>query len=132
MFDKGRIKVKRSIVHPKFDEKTLENNIVLLELEKPLSFGSGVLPGCLDMQNSSRSFGDLVATGYGFTSKFVLYHGFPVGSPKSSRFLKELESKDISSTEPRCQTFKDTICIDSKSAGTDESICFGDEGKFSF
>ena len=134
MFNEGRNKVKRSIVHPKFNKETLENNLALLELEELLNFGSGVLPGCLDTQNSSRNYGDLVVSGFGLTSKLVLDHdsGWPVGFAQKSRNLKELDYKDISGTEPRCQTFKDSLCVDSKSAGTDESVCLGDEGKFSF
>ena len=105
-----------------------------MELEEPLGFGNGVLPGCMDTQNSSRSYGHLIATGYGLKNKWVVDSDsrFPVGIVKFSRFLKELDYEDISSTEQRCLTYKDGICADSKSAGTEESICFGDEGKFSF
>ena len=133
MFDEGRIYVRRGIAHPDYDEYTSENDIALLELDEPLEFSSTVLPGCLDTQRTRTNYGDrLVVTGFGVTSK-------PVYDPKNnqvvnggtrSRFLKELDIVDISETDERCASFEENICVDSKSPGTDESVCFFDIGKF--
>lgn len=130
IFDKGRASVSRVVIHPHFNG-TLENNIALLQLAKPLNFNSSALPGCLDTQNVRKNYGDLVAIGFGFTSKLVIdQFGLPLNSPSYSRFLKEVDYQDISESEDRCQSNPNLICTNSKSKKVNESICFGDGGKF--
>lgn len=46
IWDAGRIKVKKAIVHPKYNlKRELENDIALLELEHPIQFSDTVGPG---------------------------------------------------------------------------------------
>ena len=133
MYDEGRINVKRILPHPNFNQETLENDVALLELEEPLEFSSTVLPGCLDTQSDRKNYGDVVATGFGVTSKVVFdpKTGMPVKMSSASRFLKQLDNVDISENDQRCYDFKSSLCVDSKSSGTSESVCLGDNGEFS-
>ena len=133
MYDEGRINVKRIIPHPELDKLTLNNDVALLELEEPLEFSSTVLPGCLDMQRDRKNYGDVVATGFGLTSKLVIdpETDRAVKIPSASRFLKQLDNVDISENDQRCYDFKSSLCVDSKSSGTSESVCLGDNGEFS-
>lgn len=130
MYDEGRINVKKIHMHPDFDQETVDNDIALLELDESLELSDTVLPGCLDTQRDRRNYGDVVATGFGLTSKLVIdpMTGKPVRMGSPSRFLKELENIDTSETDPRCHDFKSSLCVDSKSEGTDESVCLGDSG----
>lgn len=52
----------------------------------------------------------------------------PVQYGTPSRFLKELDVIDNSENDERCAKFEENVCIDSKSPGMEESICFGDTG----
>ena len=82
-----------------------------LELETPIEFTNDVLPGCLDT-NSETAYDDVLITGYGLTSKVLI-------NPKTgekytgdiSRFLKELEYKDVSNQHETCSTYKGIICV---------------------
>lgn len=131
IYNEGRIKAKRIISHPSFNGETFENDIAIIELEEPLEFSETVLPGCLDTESARQNYGDIIATGFGLTSKLVIdpLTGRLVYTPSVSRFLKEVDYKDVSETEERCQDFKSNICVDSKSPGTEESVCLGDSGK---
>ena len=133
MYDEGRINVKRIIPHPELDKLTLNNDVALLELEEPLEFSSTVLPGCLDMQRDRKNYGDVVATGFGLTSKLVIdpETDRAVKIPSASRFLKQLDNVDLSEISERCQKYKSNICVYSKPLGTSESVCLFDNGKFS-
>ena len=133
MYDEGRVKVKGIIVHPNYNQRGFKNDIALLELKNPLQFSSTVLPGCLDTQRDRRNYGEVLATGYGLTTKRVidLRTGKLIWRGSVSRFLKELLNVDISETAEQCQKVKSNICIDSKSPGTLESVCFGDSGMWS-
>ena len=131
IYENGRIYAKNVIPHPDYDPKTQENDIALLELEEPLEFTDTVLPGCLDNQKAKSNYGDVVITGYGLTSKVILdmNTGEPVAKGSVSRWLKELDYKDISDSGEmeRCEKFKGILCVDSKT-GIRESGCFGDSG----
>ena len=107
------------------------NDIALIELEQPLEFTETVLPGCLDTEKARKSYGDVVITGYGLTSKVMLDRRTgEVQKGSVSRFLKELDYKDTSESAEKCETLKGILCVDSN-AGTRESGCYGDGGKFS-
>lgn len=45
IFDAGRIRVKKSFLHPKFNETNLTNDIGLLELNETINFMKTVKPG---------------------------------------------------------------------------------------
>lgn len=131
IYENGRTYAK-AIIHPDYDTINGENDIALLELEQPLEFTETVLPGCLDTEKARKSYGDVVITGYGLTSKVKLDRrtGQPVQESSVSRFLKELDYEDISESAEKCETLKGILCVDSN-AGTRESGCYGDGGKFS-
>ena len=120
-------------MHPNFDAREIANDIALIKLEKPLELSQTVLPGCLDTEKARKSYGDLVITGYGVTSKriFDIKNRREIGVPSSSRFLKELGYKDISESGEKCQSIPGILCVDSQS-GIKESSCFGDSGEFCF
>ena len=40
-------KLKKMIVHPRFDEKSFENDLALLELVTPVEYQPHILPACL-------------------------------------------------------------------------------------
>lgn len=133
IYDEGRIYVKQIVVHPDLNQTTWDNDLTLLELEEELEFNSTVLPGCLDTQTDRKNYGDVVATGYGHIVTSLRHSEdespWVWGDP--SRFLKELDHVDISETDSRCQAFRKSICVESKSTGNRErdSLCHGDTGK---
>ena len=129
IYNHGRIYAKRVIAHPQFDTSNLANDIALLELEQPLSLSDTILPGCLDTERARKNYGDVVIAGYGLTTKVIvdMRNGEPLGKYSSSRFLKELDYKDISETGKKCESFKGILCVDSRS-GIRESGCYGDSG----
>ena len=84
-----------------------------LELETPIEFTDDVLPGCLDT-NPYTAYDDVLIVGYGLTSKpernqntGETYEGEP------SRFLKQLDYKDISNQNEKCSRNKRIICANS-------------------
>ena len=130
IYENGRTYAK-AITHPDYDTVNGANDIALLELEQPLEFTETVLPGCLDTEKARKSYGDVVITGYGLTSPWMFDRrtGQLVQEGSVSRFLKELDYKDISESTEACKTLKGILCVDSKT-GIQESGCYGDSGKF--
>lgn len=129
IYNHGRIYVKRVISHPEFNTDNLANDIALLELEEPLNLTERIAPACLDNEKARKNYGNVVITGYGVTSKVIvdMRTGQPISKPVGSRFLKELDYKDISETGEKCQRFKGILCVDSLK-GIRESGCYGDSG----
>jgi secreted trypsin-like serine protease len=60
-------KVKRTIVHPKFNPTLLEDDLALLELEKPLRFDMNIQPICLPFRHDNFTLHDGFVSGWGFT-----------------------------------------------------------------
>ena len=97
------------------------NLFFFLELETPIEFTDDVLPGCLDT-NSDTDYDDVLITGYGITSKRLFNPRtgeFTKG--ELSRFLKELEYKDVSNQIEKCLKNRSIIC--SKSINKKERYC---------
>ena len=133
IYNQGRTYSERLIMHPNFNLEDFLNDIALIKLEKPLELSQTVLPGCLDTEKARKSYGDVVITGYGLTSKPIVdrKQGREIGNPSNSRFLKELGYKDISESDEKCRGSPGILCVDSQS-GIKESGCYGDSGKFGF
>lgn len=55
------------IVHPDYDSKTLENDIALIKLKKPVPFRHDIQPICLPAYNEDFTGLDGYATGWGLT-----------------------------------------------------------------
>ena len=89
----------------------------LLELENPIEFTDNVLPGCLDT-NSYTIYDDVLIVGNGATSKTLLN---PITGERHdgqmSRFNKQLEYKDISNKDEKCERYRSMICADSNDRG---------------
>ena len=52
-----RIRVKRTINHPNYNDRTINNDIALLELERPATFNRRVKPVCLPQPNQAPAPG---------------------------------------------------------------------------
>ena len=98
----------------------------LLELESPIEFTNDVLPGCLDT-NFGAAYDDVLVAGYGQTSKVLIN---PSTNERHdgeiSRFLKELEYKDISSQVEKCSRYRVLICVNRK----EERYCQSNKSHF--
>lgn len=55
------------IVHPNFESKTLENDLALIKLKKPVPFREDIQPICLPHVNEDFTGLDAFATGWGLT-----------------------------------------------------------------
>lgn len=130
IYDEGRINAREIIPFGGFNRYSLRNNVALVELERDLQFNSTVQPACLDTRKYRKNYGDVVATGFGHTSKLIFdpQTDSPVQVGSLSRFLRELDNVDISEIDAKCQESEDKICIDSKS--TEQSVCFFDDGMY--
>lgn len=53
IFEDGRVKIKRYIVHPGFAPEQALNDIALVELENDIEFNDRVQPACLEKEVSS-------------------------------------------------------------------------------
>lgn len=114
-------------VHPGFDKRIPNNDLALLELESPINFTNYVLPGCLDT-NINKDYGrSIMLVGYGLTAKVIKNSktGDIVQRGLKSRYLKELEYKDISGSVSKCYLYRSLLCVDSVN-GIEESGCYGD------
>lgn len=60
-------RVKRLIIHPKFNPNLLEDDIALLELEEPLRFDMNIQPICLPFRMDNFTHTDGFVSGWGFT-----------------------------------------------------------------
>jgi len=82
-------KLKRQIIHPKFDPITFENDLALLELQEPVKFEANVVPACLprdtDLLLGLRGW----LTGWGITRQ----------GGSLSPVLQELEVPILSNSE---------------------------------
>ena len=137
IFDAGRIKVKRYVIHPGYTaggqqdtpEEYVLNDIAILELEKPIDFDDYVQAGCIQKAAMSSYPNDhLLTAGYGLINPFVFDNVTGRGLPGNtlSRLLKEVELKDVSSTAKKCLDNKSLVCANSINEG--ESSCKGDSG----
>ena len=123
IFDAGRDEIKRKIIHPQFN-KTLANDIALLELKNPIQFSKKLLPACLN-DNLDENYGSpILITGFGVTDKILFDPSTDEiikGNP--SKYLKEINYKDVSnkSTSKKCKIDDGIICIDS--IKENESFC---------
>lgn len=70
-----RRKVKRIISHPMFSPLDLEDDIALIELDKPLEFGPNIQPICLPNKNADFTRQEGIVSGWGFTAyrKYTAY-----------------------------------------------------------
>ncbi|XP_057659317.1 serine protease filzig [Diorhabda carinulata] len=57
--------VKRVIVHKQYDAQTFENDLALLELEKPVQFDQHIVPICLPQDNEDFTGRMATVTGWG-------------------------------------------------------------------
>ena len=57
--------VKRAIVHRSYNAKTLDNDVALLEMEKPVKFQEHILPVCLPKGNDDYVGEIAYVTGWG-------------------------------------------------------------------
>lgn len=55
------------IVHPDYEAKTLENDLALIKLAKPVPFREDIQPICLPAPNEDFTGLDAIATGWGLT-----------------------------------------------------------------
>lgn len=130
IFEDGRFKVKRYIIHPGFEPEQAKNDIALVELENDIVFNEHVQPACLEREEAKNYAGNnLLITGYGFTTQMkqdTKHHNQTQNKP--SRYLKEADYKDVSNEEDseRCKINKGIICVDA--VKQPDSGCFGDSG----
>lgn len=141
IFDAGRIKVKRYVIHPEYyaggdemeGEELVKNDIAILELVSPIQFDDLVQPGCIQAETmgSYPNGGVLSTAGYGLYEPFEvdLQTGEVISNRKLSRYLKEVELKDVSAATKKCQNDKGLLCANSIIPG--ESSCKGDSGSYS-
>ena len=59
----------KTIVHPKYNKKTLNNDIALIKLSSPISFPSNnkIAPVCLPESGNDFTGEDAIVTGWGTT-----------------------------------------------------------------
>ena len=138
IFDAGRIKVKRYVIHPDYkvsgvpdtEDELVENDIAILELSSPIQFTDYLQPGCIQStpMSSYPNGGVLSTAGFGLVDPFEedSLTGRPVSPNKLSRHLKEVEVQDISATAKKCLADKSLVCVNSINEG--ESSCKGDSG----
>jgi Trypsin len=62
-------KVKRFIKHENYDKDSKENDIALIELEKDVTFGKFIRPGCLQQSGYQ---GEVVAVIISFSNEILL------------------------------------------------------------
>lgn len=61
-------KVKRIVAHPMFSPLDLEDDIALIELDRPLDFGPNIQPICLPRKNADFTRKQGTVSGWGFTA----------------------------------------------------------------
>ena len=61
-------KVKRIVIHPMFSPFDLEDDIALIELDKPLEFSPNIQPVCLPQKNANFTRAEGLVSGWGFTA----------------------------------------------------------------
>lgn len=140
IFDAGRIKVKRYVIHPEYSaggdemngEELVKNDIAILELVTPIEFTDYLQPGCIQNKamSSYPNSGVLSTAGYGLFEPFEvdLETGRVLSGRKLARHLKEVELKDVSATSKKCLADKGLLCANSINKG--ESSCKGDSGSY--
>lgn len=138
IFDSGRIPVKRFVIHPDYAEgghqdspdEFVLNDIAILELATPIQFNDYLQPGCIQNRPMDRypNGGVLSTAGFGLTEPFEYdsTDGSALPGQKLSRYLKEVELKDVSLRTPKCFYNKKLLCATSINKG--ESSCKGDSG----
>ncbi|KAL1388330.1 hypothetical protein pipiens_012620 [Culex pipiens pipiens] len=57
-------RVLQEITNPNYDSRTLRHHVMLLELEAPLVFSSGLLPACLANEATENLYDTLLLNGY--------------------------------------------------------------------
>ncbi|KAG8538418.1 hypothetical protein GDO81_022688 [Engystomops pustulosus] len=114
-------KVQQIIIHPDFVSEGSSGDIALLELEKPVSFTSYILPVCLPSQAVKMPGGTMCwTTGWGDVAQ-----GVPLGAPQT---LQEVEVALIDNTN--CEAMYGSAPAFKSSLIQEDMICAGyQEGK---
>jgi len=129
IFDNGRIPVEKIVIHEKWNNSRIINDIALLKLSRPIKFDKQIAPVCLEKKASEYDYSDAEVTVCGFgsitkvwsekTSGFSFEHTTP-------RFLQRASyndvSDDLNQIDERCGPL---LCLEQKTTG---SSCFGDSG----
>lgn len=67
--------VDRVFFHPDFDMWFLDNDIALVLVQIPMTFGNESRPVCLSEFTSFREWGDCWVSGWGFTGEWAPQQG---------------------------------------------------------
>lgn len=123
---KQKLKVKRVIVHPQYGFPILDNNdIALVELEKPLEYSSKIQPLCLPDPSICLPHGlKCAATGWGVTDKFGTQ--IPDALNEVAVRLIEKEQCENIHSDYQGQLSDQMLCAGYKEGGRD--ACLGDSG----
>lgn len=126
IFEAGRIKVKKAYVHPNYNQTSVENDIAILELSSPIKFGPDVSPACIT-KKIQNDFPAVNTAGFGLVHRLEVDPLTGQRRPGNvSRYLKDVDLKDVSSTAKKCQEQPKLFCADKINKG--ESSCAGDSG----
>lgn len=123
---KQKLKVKRVIVHSQYGFPILDNNdIALVELEKPLVFSPQIQPLCLPDPSICLPHGmKCAATGWGVTDKFGTQ--IPDALNEVAVRLIEKEQCENIHSDYQGQLSDEMLCAGYKEGGRD--ACLGDSG----
>ncbi|XP_028614503.1 serine protease 52-like [Grammomys surdaster] len=114
-------KVDKLIVHPKFDDWLLDNDIALLLLKSPLNLSINKIPICVSELSDLRSWKNCWVTGWGVTN----VSGIKIQPEKLQKVQVDLYRWDWCSYLLPVLT-KNMLCAGTQDAGKD--ACQGDSG----
>lgn len=107
IYDEGRIPIRNTIAHPKFDPNTLDNDIALVQLNRTISFDSSRFrPICL---LNKIWFNKMKLLAWGNLRN--LNHSLQSSDIKYLRYLKESNLVDISYIVKDCYTRPTRLCM---------------------
>lgn len=131
VFVRGRIRVKRFIIHPKYrPELNAPYDVALVELEEPLPLDDWLQPACVLVQRNDLLLRhhQITAIGHGFTEPLVRLRneqGSHVELSRRNSFnLKSVFMFRTPDNRAMCQN--DVLCVRAMKAG--EQVCAGDSG----
>ncbi|CAL8117608.1 unnamed protein product [Orchesella dallaii] len=119
-----RFDVEKIIMHPQYSRRTIDNDVALLKLVKPVKLDNVIIPVCLPA-NNEHSFENFTATAAGW--------GATKESGSTSNILRKVDVPVISNTVCNTQTkYKGKITDNMLCAGYVEQggsdSCQGDSG----
>lgn len=131
LFNKKRYEIESYIIHPNltFHWKKKHqpiNDIALIKLSNPIEFSETVQPACFDLKNIEEyTDGNLTTIGHGY-DKVIKSTYREIENVNKTRYLKEINLLDVSSTDKENCWYDANICVVGKNGI--ESPCFWDNG----